>query len=185
MKLAALIVDNRDIDFQPIYRRHTNFLPKNTPVIHYKTTDTTTIAGYNKLLTNLHFWSEFTNYDRVLIFQHDSGLLRHGIEQFYSYDYIGAPWKFQQHGGNGGLSLRNPTVMKELLYLYPYHNNTINEDVYISNIMFQKNIGNLAHREACNLFSVETIFQLNTLGYHAIDKYHDPLRVKMIIEQYM
>lgn len=185
VKLAALIVDNRDMDFAPIYKRHADFLPKNTPVIHYKTHETSTVHGYNKLLTDAHFWHEFINYDRVLIFQHDSGLLRGGIDVFYQYDYIGAPWQFQNHGGNGGLSLRNPQVMQDLLTRYPYRLTRANEDVYISNVMFHRKIGNLAPRSACSRFSIETIFELGTLGYHAVEKYHDPQRVKMILEQYV
>jgi len=184
IKLACLIVDNRDIDFKLIYDRHNKFLPKGTPFIRYQSNITSTIEGYNNLFTNEHFWKEFFTYDRMLVIQHDSGLLRHGIEQFYQYDYIGAPWKFQEHGGNGGLSLRNPRVMAEICSKYPRQNKSINEDVYFSNAMFQLKIGNLAPRLVCEQFSVETIYRLGTLGWHAIHKYMSEKQVNDIINQY-
>jgi len=184
IKLACLIVDNRDIDFQPIYDRHYKHLPKGTPFIRYQSSITSTIEGYNSLLTTAHFWQEFFTYERILVFQHDSGLLRSGIEQFYPYDYVGAPWKFQEHGGNGGLSLRNPKVMAEICSRYPRQNKKENEDVYFSNAMFHHKIGNLAPRSICEQFSVETIYRLGTLGWHAIDKYMSEKQVNDIMTQY-
>jgi hypothetical protein len=43
---------------------------------------------YNSILTNPNFWRGL-KYDRVLVFQHDSGLLKHGIEHFLEWDFIG------------------------------------------------------------------------------------------------
>lgn len=182
MKLLALIVDNRNIDFNPIYERHIKHLPSNTNVIHYKP-QINSIADYNLLFTSAKFWDKFIGYDRVLIFQHDSGLLRSGIEYFYPYDYVGASWKFQQHGGNGGLSLRNPKIMSYICNNFTY-NKKENEDVYFSNIMHKHNIGNLAPRNICQLFSVETIYSLGSLGYHAIDKYLTDEEIKSVLTQY-
>lgn len=196
MKLLALIVDNRDtIDFKPIYKRHMDFLPKSTPLVHYNVPQTSTFEGYNILLTDPNFWQEFIEYDKVLIFQHDSGLLRKGIESFYKYDYVGAPWIEPKYGGNGGLSLRTPKVMIEILFNYP-HNQIkaedvigtdsvqLNEDIFFSYIMHTYNIGKLAPRKVCSKFSVETIFKLGTLGYHAIEKHQEPSKIKLILDQY-
>jgi hypothetical protein len=182
MKLLALIVDNRDIDFKPIYDRHLPHLPEGTKSIHYKP-KIKSIADYNKLFTSPKFWRKFVDYDMVLIFQHDSALLRSGIEDFYQYDYIGAPWKFQQHGGNGGLSLRNPRIMLYICNTFTY-NNRENEDVYFSNIMHRHNVGNLAPRNECAKFAVETIYSLGTFGYHAIDKYLTKEELESVQTQY-
>lgn len=138
---------------------------------------------YNLMLTSLDFWNIFKDYDRVLIFQHDSMLLRDGIDEFLKWDYIGSPWKFQQHGGNGGLSLRNPNRMIEVIKNRRWHGGDGNEDVYFSNEM--KGTSGLAPRTECEKFSCETIFKLGTLGYHAIEQYLTPEQVNQIKTQYV
>jgi carboxylesterase type B len=50
--------------------------------------------------------------------------------------------------------------------------------------MFQFKIGNLASRLVCEQFSVETIYRLGTLGWHAIHKYMSEKQVNDIINQY-
>jgi hypothetical protein len=46
----------------------------------------------------------FIEFGRVLIFQMDTMIYKSGIEQFYEYDYIGAPWnpKFKISDSNVG-----------------------------------------------------------------------------------
>jgi hypothetical protein len=139
------------------------------------------LRDYNYLLTSLDFWKPLIKYNRVLITQFDSMLLREGIEDFYQWDYVGAPWKFQQHGGNGGLSLRNPRIMKEIIEVEPYHPSHGYEDVYFSNRM---NGYQLAPRDVCSEFSCETIFKLGTLGYHAIHNYMNNEQINEIKHQY-
>jgi hypothetical protein len=139
------------------------------------------IPDYNELLTSHAFWDKIDE-ENILIIQHDTNILRFGIEEFYQYDYVGAPWKFQQHGGNGGLSFRKKSTMLECIEKVPY-NGTDNEDVYFSNTL--KLLGkNLAPREVCEKFSCETIFKLGTLGYHAIEKYLTSEQCEQIKNQY-
>jgi len=138
-------------------------------------------STYNVLLKSRQFWYSLP-YDKVLIFQSDSRLLREGIEDYLEYDYIGAAWKFQEHGGNGGLSLRDVNVMKEIVETFKF--STRNEDVLFCNIMRNYKVGNLASREKCMEFSVETIFGLGSLGVHAIDKWLSKEECKQILEQY-
>jgi hypothetical protein len=183
---------------------HSEFLPENTdilvwtskefekelkglvkPGITFKTlTHRLDLDKYNEMLTMGGFWGHYDKYDRVLIFQTDSGLLRSGIEEFYKWDYIGAEWNFIPHVGNGGLSLRNPKVMKEICentkYQYHLHGP---EDTFFCNIMRNRN-GNLASVEAARRFSVESVFTLGSMGYHAIEKYLTPDQCKQIYEQY-
>lgn len=140
---------------------------------------------YNLTLTNPKFWELLYHYDRVLIFQHDSMLLRDGIEEFLKWDYVGAPWKFQRHGGNGGLSIRNPKAMHELCTLYEWKQAYGNEDVFFCNLMYADyNTYKLAPREICEKFSVESIFKLGTLGYHAIDAWLTPEQFKEVRAQH-
>lgn len=147
-------------------------------------------TGYNILLTSEHFWGQFVKYDRVLIFQHDSRLLRDGIEEFLEYDYVGAPWLTsaswahpERKGGNGGLSLRCPKKAVNLVRELPYSGKYGNEDVYYSNYL-EKIGGNVAPYNVCAKFSCETEFKLGTLGYHAIEKHLTTDQVNKIKTQY-
>ncbi|GAI96934.1 unnamed protein product [marine sediment metagenome] len=137
---------------------------------------------YNALFTSSDFW-EAIHYDKILIFQHDSMMLRPGIDEFLDYDYVGAPWKFQLNGGNGGFSLRSKDMMLKTVNKFPYiaHNHG-NEDVYFSNHLPLVG-GNVAPREVCKKFSVETIFALGTLGCHAIEKHLTAKQCKQIKTQ--
>jgi hypothetical protein len=139
-------------------------------------------ASYNDLLTSKTFWA-WADWDKVLIFQSDSMLLRPGIEQYLQYGYVGAPWLFQQHGGNGGLSLRDKKAMIEIINIQPYTSNMGNEDVYFSNQLNSRNM-KLAPRYICESFSCESIFSLGTFGCHAIGKYLSEQECNNILTQY-
>jgi hypothetical protein len=206
MKLVALIVETRPLEnLKQIIESHLKYLPQNTDLIiyhglnnkylvkdlkaeFYKIQDNTmNNSSYNNLLTNKHFWGNLCRYDRVLIFQSDSMILREGIEEFYEKDYCGAPWRFQRHGGNGGFSLRNPKIMYDISQTYGDNYNKSkhgNEDVFFCNIMFDYKIGQLATRDECSKFSCESIFQLGTFGIHAIHKYLSEEEQFQIINQY-
>jgi hypothetical protein len=120
---------------------------------------------YNQLLTSFEFWKQL-NFHQVLIAQHDSGVLRSGIGEFLKWDYVGAPWMFQDWGGNGGFSLRKVSVMKEISYYAKWNQSLGNEDLFFSNIMYYSHNYKLAPREVCEMFSVESEFKLGTFGYH-------------------
>lgn len=143
--------------------------------------DRFTIHDYNRLFKSVKFWDSLP-YEKVLIFQTDSMLLKKGIEDFLEWDYVGAVWKFQEHGGNGGLSLRSVDVMRYICANYAFSDR--NEDVLFCNIMKSNKIGKLASREVCKKFSCEAIFELNTIGYHAIDKWLTKEQCNIIKNQY-
>ena len=179
--LAVVIIENRQENIQKIIDNHFAFLPKKFTI--YKNETINSIKEYNQLLTSTNFWVNFLEFDRVLIIQHDSALLRKGLEDFYKWDYIGAPWMFQDYGGNGGLSLRNPKLMYKICLEKKYSSIIYgNEDLYFSHYVMH--YGNLAPREECEKFSCESIFKLGTLGYHAIDKYLTEDECKQIKTQY-
>jgi hypothetical protein len=145
---------------------------------------------YNRLLTSTSFWARFESSGRVLIFQHDSMLLRHGVDEFLDWAYAGAPWpadapwgRPERKGGNGGLSLRNPRKMLELCSSVPWQPSRENEDSFF--VGNRESVGGrLAPLDVCQRFSCETMFALGTLGYHAIDRYLSPDEVHMIKSQY-
>ena len=140
-----------------------------------------TLQDYNRLMTSEFYWSKLLTYEHVLIFQTDSKILRTGIEEFYDFDMIGSPWIFQPHGGNGGLSLRTPKVMMNILKAIPYNGNPY-EDVFYSNNM--QGFGKLAPRKECEKFACETIFKLGTFGIHAIENYMNHEQISEIENQY-
>jgi hypothetical protein len=77
------------------------------------------------VMTTPEFWKDYFDYERVLIFQRDTSILRGGIEGFFEYDYVGAPcYNFvrDQTIQNGGLSLRNPRVMEYICRLHGWKN---------------------------------------------------------------
>ena len=145
---------------------------------------------YNALLTAPFFWENYVDYERILIFQHDSMLMRSGIEEFLEWDYVGAPWfetapwaRKDRKGGNGGLSLRNPLAMLDCLRSFNYNSAAGNEDVfYVHNL--DRCGWKVAPFEVCERFSCETIFTLKTIGWHQIDKHLTPDQISEIKHQY-
>jgi hypothetical protein len=185
--LIAVIVENRNIDVDVIIERHMKYL-LGWDVEHLKA-DIKNAHDYNNLLTSEKFWSRYLDHERVLIFQHDSGMLRDGVEELLEWDYVGAPWKLDapwntpdKSGGNGGFSLRNPKKSLNLIKEKPYHPRYGNEDVYYSHFLPLVG-GKVAPREVCQRFACETEFYLNTLGYHAIEKHLPPDQVDKILNQ--
>jgi hypothetical protein len=193
---AAVITETRYFDSK-IIRNHLDMLPDDFELVVfcgdrnlnlfdefdcYKyIVSIRSLHDYNMLLTSAWYWEKLQQYDKVLIFQPDSKILKKGIDEFYQWDYVGAPWKFQQNGGNGGFSLRNPKVMYEIVKSVNYTGMPY-EDVWFSNNM--NRFGNLAPRDVCKKFSCETIFELGTLGYHAIHKYMNKSQIQQIETQY-
>lgn len=202
MKLAACIVETRPmINLAQVIDNHMKKLPKGTDLYIFTSTQNyylldlfpgaklipiqpIRINNYNEMLLNKHFWEHFLKYNRILIFQHDSCILREGIEEFYNWDYIGASWNWNdKHPGNGGLSLRNPWIMLKVILAYPWNNN-LNEDHWITMHMDQFQIGKLAPIPIADKFSVETKPIMGSWGYHAIDKHLTADECFLIKNQY-
>jgi len=211
VKLCAAIVETRFFEDMSItFQNHIPYLPENTEyfiftddkyVKNYSsllpnvnvlpvTLADSTVHGYNMLLTHegQFFWEHFTSYDKILIFQRDTGLLRKGIEEFYEYDFIGAPLPvnnpvYYPFCCNGGLSLRTPHIMLEVLKNHRWMYDK-GEDVFFCEVMKNFGIGKLAPREVAKKFSVETIFELGTFGYHKAWEYCSKEQFQKIKTQY-
>jgi hypothetical protein len=188
VRVIAIIVDDREDIAQKAIERHKPYFPKNWIVCNIKPPyakgiyKISSAKVYNDIITNPEFWRG-CRYDRVVIFQHDSGLLREGIEEFLEWDYIGAWIKNIPGCMNGGLSIRNPKVMYDICVNHPYKGMNVhgNEDIYFCNKM--RELGyKLPNKETCNKFAVETEFAYGSVGYHAIDKYHK--NYKLLLNQY-
>jgi hypothetical protein len=127
--------------------------------------DNLSLKEYNKLLTSKEIYDKIPT-EIFLIFQTDSLICsdyKDIINYFLKYDYVGAPWKFN-NVGNGGLSLRKKSKMLEIINKCNYNNKP--EDYY-----FTQSCNNLIYRnlptvnEAKN-FSMEGIYNDISFGIH-------------------
>jgi tetratricopeptide (TPR) repeat protein len=118
---------------------------------------------YSNLLKQAAFW-DLIPAPRALIFQTDAMLLRTGMEAFYAWDFIGAPWNdfhVPEGVGNGGLSMRNVSTMRILSGRYGVESPTEEmEDVFFARMMHlhgQEHGINarLATRQAAHAFCAE------------------------------
>lgn len=192
MRNCAIIVDNRlsNKELDKVVERHVNHLP-GWACVSLNPERIRNSEDYNRYLTSVEFWGSLQEWNKILIFQHDSGILRNGIDEFMEWDYVGAPWKMdapwahpERKGGNGGLSLRCPKKALSLIHKKPYSPSYGNEDVYFSRYLEEVN-GKVAPYEVCKTFSVETEFCAGTFGYHAIDKHLSSSQCEEIFKQYI
>jgi len=138
--------------------------------------DIFTINDYNNMLLNESFW-HLIKAEHILIFQGDSLLLKHGINDYLDYDYVGAPWPHNSPTviGNGGLSLRKKSfilkVFKEYsidkapFYMKPDFLEQVPEDVYFSYGLTYLG-GKVPSLEDAKKFSVESIPCDDPVGMH-------------------
>ena len=141
---------------------------------------------YSDYLTTTEFWN-LLNGEKILIYQEDSIIFKHNINDFIEYDYIGAPFPKNTDDtpngvGNGGLSFRSKCKMIEVIEKYPLSKfkpehstqqymkfkglTNAPEDVYFSNNMQTHSIGDVANWDAAYDFSSETVFNPNSFGGH-------------------
>lgn len=139
-----------------------------------------TINDYNKLLTSTSFYDNFLS-KFVLIFQTDSIIRRKIDDDFFQYDYVGAPWKenCEVCVGNGGFSLRNVDTMK---FISKNCINTYgNEDVFFSNEVYKKGFS-LPDVKTAARFSSELTLHPDPCGFHAINKFHNRKEVEKLLQ---
>jgi hypothetical protein len=157
---------------------------------------------YNQMLTSLHFWDcigykQETPAETVLLFQTDSLLLKPlPFEELSKYSYIGARWKHNQnHCGNGGLSIRNISVMKSICTYNDWNKQgQPNEDIFYCSNIFKGNYANdgaagssepkLAPLDIADTFSVEGVFKLGSVGCHAPFNWLKEEETRQILNQY-
>ena len=181
---CAIIVENRQLaGLQRIIDRHMKFLP-GWDLKHHSPQWIRSGHDYNTYLTTRSFWEELIQYERVLIFQADSMILRSGIDEFMEYDFIGAPiYHIPFPAMNGGFSLRNPRAMLQCLDFREWSSVHGNEDISYCHILESIN-GNLPTKEIATKFSVESLFSLGSFGIHQIHSYLSPQQCNQILNQY-
>ena len=143
---------------------------------------------YSLFLASHQFW-DLLNGEKILIYQEDTCIFKNNIEEFIQWDYIGAPWLKEQNDtpnqvGNGGLSLRSKSIMKEIINRISVKDITCNsstqgymnvsnlkycpEDVYFSKTMQELNIGKVADWDTAYYFSCESYVHNNSFGAHGV-----------------
>ena len=139
--------------------------------------------SYSALLKSPSFWEQFTMWSHVLVYQTDALILRKIDEEYFDFDYIGAPWKDihkwagknkpTYNGGNGGFSLRRVLAMIQSCEcnrnLSHDEISVVNEDgFFCSNdtLNFAPENSNI-HKQ----FSIEEIFYENPVGCHQLYRY--------------
>ena len=151
--------------------------------------DNLTISDYSKLFHDDILYSNIPT-EVFLIFQTDSiicGKFKDNINQFLKYDYVGAPWAYDLvHGagtnlrvGNGGLSLRRKSKMKEVVEKCPTikHGDTyINEDLVFSNGCGVVDLNKPTLEEAKS-FSLEHLYHDESFGLHKAYDYLDTNKI--------
>jgi hypothetical protein len=159
------------------------------------------IDVYNRFLMDEQLWASL-DYDKCLVIQDDGVVIRKGIEQFMEYDYVGAPWAESVHNdyikhnvnsdmvGNGGLSLRSVSCMREITQTYQKEKlalffkniNNVPEDVYFAKHL--KKIGALMPpASVASSFSSEEILNPKSIGFHKVWGYHHPEVVKQYFQR--
>jgi hypothetical protein len=143
-------------------------------------------SEYSEMLTSIDFWNLLKG-EKICIYQEDSCIFQHNINDFLSFDYIGAPFPKRTNDtpnsvGNGGFSIRSKSKMIEVInaksvFDTKFNSSTLQymkkinitfppEDVYFSKNMQEMNIGQVSDWDTASLFSSESIFNKNSIGGH-------------------
>jgi len=134
------------------------------------------VDDYSQLLKNYTFWESITE-ENCLLFQYDSFCMGKFNNDFFAYNYIGAPWdhypsvlkKFKI--GNGGTSFRKTRIMEYLCK--KYENKSIKknypEDIFFCELLSEEFLHGCTE-EIANKFSFENIYNENSIYAHQIYK---------------
>lgn len=132
-----LVSFNRAVDVFS-FRKLVLMCPKNLNLDHYSFKEKVSVIRfpnryfksmmhYNRLMLKKDFYSKFTEFDYILIYQTDAYVFKDDLSFWCSkkYDYIGAPWTknydpdanygFINESGNGGFSLRKVKAFLDVL----------------------------------------------------------------------
>jgi hypothetical protein len=122
---------------------------------------------YSQYMLGEEFWNRVKG-EHVLIFQTDSIILNQSprrIEEFLEYDYIGAPWKWDNTVGCGGFSLRKKSSSLEALHTSPPSRDAA-EDTYFRNFFRDSPKHSLAPLDAALKFCVGSMYSQRPFSVH-------------------
>lgn len=151
----------------------------------------------SKFLTLPWIWEQLAPAPYVLVFQADSTLCANAklrVEDFLPYSYVGAPIdRYYGRGFNGGLSLRNRTMLLDILAANNWWDEFTSpefrarEDIDLRNLdsedqwfywkmleMAPETGVNLPGDDVAKMFAVETVWYDTPLGYHQVERWQGP-----------
>jgi hypothetical protein len=160
------------------------FIPERVKLVNLGV-DNLTISQYSEFFYSELLYSNIPT-EVFLIFQTDSIIcsqFKENINQFLQYDYVGAPWDKEEVSitgnnskvGNGGLSLRRKSKMKEVIekcQTIKHGDDYINEDIVFSNGCGVVPLNKPTEEEA-KLFSLEQVYHDQSFGIHKAYAYLD------------
>ena len=115
---------------------------------------------YDILLKSKNFWCKIP-FETIFLIQTDIIVCKKGVEQFCSYNYIGAPWK-NKKVGCGGFSIRKRSECIKVCSLYS-HSSKIDEP---EDVFFSKYIKNICPFNIAKSFCNESYIQKDIIGIH-------------------
>jgi hypothetical protein len=151
------------------------------------------IEIYNDIMKDYNTWKSLEKYHKCLVIQDDGMIIKKGLERSIfmtdTIDYVGAPWKDAEYNkeikdkcghlcGNGGISLRNIEIMKNVTEKYSNYKNelfnnslqTLPEDVFFAKYVKQIG-GRIPNEMESQLFASEQVHCLESFGFHKIWAY--------------
>ncbi len=124
----------------------------------------------SRFLTRPWLWEQVEDSDRMLLFQTDSIICsrsNYTIDDFLEWDYIGAPIEESLgRGYNGGLSIRNPRMILDILKNFDYDRENKGKGIMDLDIedrwYYEKAVAlgypKLPSEDVAKRFAVETVF---------------------------
>jgi GR25 family glycosyltransferase involved in LPS biosynthesis len=150
--------------------------------------DNLTHNQYNNFMLTQEVWNNLVG-EKILLYQEDTCIFKKNINDFITYDYIGAPFGpscvTPINTGNGGFSLRSKSIMKKTLEIcnpanfntnagmVNWYKNRCNldmfpEDIYYPQVIQDNSLGLVAPKDIAIQFSNEHIYKPGSLGMHCL-----------------
>ncbi len=148
-----------------------------------------TWVEYNALLKKYILYEKLGDYEYMLIVQTDAYVFSNDLNEFFQYDYVGAPWlkdpinNIKGRVGNGGFSLRNIQKIKSILLC---NNQFIgfNSLLYI-NFKQEYKYGKMKRFNGFKKFTIQQLFSIsiNTFfQYFFNNKFESAFKIDSVIE---
>lgn len=137
--------------------------------------DNLSIDKFDYIKINKMCYKDFNNFllksvpyffdgDYAMIIQLDGHPLNieYWNDEFFNYDYIGAPWSFyshiESHGGNGGFSLRSKKLMEMCKQLNFIDHNEDEEICHYNRSFFERYSCKFSNTKIGQQFSLESLW---------------------------
>ncbi|KAL8779959.1 MAG: hypothetical protein Q9194_001178 [Teloschistes cf. exilis] len=157
-------------------------LERSLPIMEYKKSkklktievpagfDASTNEGMHRMLTHMRFYEEVVDpAEWFLLFRSDTILCAQSnqtVNDWLEYDWVGAPWRLDDRfGGNGALSLRRISGVKQVLRFQSRLNDSDPSDRWLSMRMGLLPDARMAPAIKEAEFSVENVWHDKPMGY--------------------